>query len=168
MWPRHRKRRPNRSEEGAFWRTPLGGTLARPLSRRLSVWRHHRGHRPQNAMGQRTLGSERQDGALQENRLSCAPQHGSHLPQQHMHHPQKTRRRSHPRLHRRRRIRLTPSLTQNMPLLTRAGAYFLHTQIPQDKGLGLTQIPLYRFFRLTQIPQISLIFFDGVKSHRVR
>ena len=29
MWPRHSKRRPHRSEEGAFWRTPLGGTLYR-------------------------------------------------------------------------------------------------------------------------------------------
>ena len=35
MWSRHRKWRPNRSSKGTLWRTPLGGTLARPLSRRL-------------------------------------------------------------------------------------------------------------------------------------
>ena len=53
------------------------------------------------------------------------------------------------------------------PLTSEQGHIFYPTQITQDKGLGLTRIPLYRFFRLTQIPQISLIFaFDDAKSHR--
>ena len=58
-----------------------------------------------------------------------------------------------------------------MPLLTRAGAYFLSTQIPQDKGLGLTRIPLYRGFKahtdptdLTGFARLMLNLTEALRS----